>query len=225
MSSPATVSGRARAPRRERRKEARPGELLEAALDLFVEKGFAATRMDEVAARAGVSKGTVFLYFPSKVELFKAVVRQNISGRFQEWNAELGSFTGSSADLLRHAVLSWWERVGATRAAGISKLMMSEGGNFPEIAEFFQQEVVEPGHAILGRVICRGIDSGEFRPVNVDHAVLGLVSTMIYLALSQHSASLCMKDRMTLDPVAYLHDQTDLVVRGLAAGGPAGARP
>jgi AcrR family transcriptional regulator len=76
------------APKRERRKEARPGELLVAALDLFVEKGFAATRMEEVALRAGVSKGTVFLYFPSKLDLFKAVVRENISGRFQELDAE-----------------------------------------------------------------------------------------------------------------------------------------
>jgi hypothetical protein len=88
-------------PKRERRKEARPGELLEAALDLFVEKGFAATRVDEVAARAGVSKGTLFLYFPSKEELFKAVVRENIvaglpNGRWS-W-----TFEGSTDDLLRY---------------------------------------------------------------------------------------------------------------------------
>ena len=76
--------------RRERRKEARPGELLDAALDLFVEKGYAATRVEEVAARAGVSKGTLFLYFPSKEELFKAVVRENIVGRFAEWRNEIG---------------------------------------------------------------------------------------------------------------------------------------
>src|SRR5574343_1561719 len=75
--------------KRERRKEARPGELLDAALDLFVEKGFAATRVEEVAAKAGVSKGTLFLYFPSQDELFKAVVRENIAGRFAEWRNEL----------------------------------------------------------------------------------------------------------------------------------------
>ena len=87
----------AQAARRERRKEARPGELLDAALDLFVEKGFAATRSEEVAARAGVSKGTLFLYFPSKEELFKAVVRENISGRFAEWNEEFETFEGTHA--------------------------------------------------------------------------------------------------------------------------------
>ena len=81
--------------KRERRKEARPGELLDAALNLFVEKGFAATRVEEVAARAGVSKGTLFLYFQSKEELFKAVVRENLSGRFKEWGEEFETFEGT----------------------------------------------------------------------------------------------------------------------------------
>src|SRR5438045_1912432 len=98
--------------KRERRKQARPGELLDAALDLFVEKGFAATRAEEVAARAGVSKGTLFLYFPSKEELFKAVVRENISGRFTEWNDEFGAFEGSTGEMLRYCYKIWWERIG-----------------------------------------------------------------------------------------------------------------
>ena len=221
---PSPIPANDDAPRRERRKEARPGELLDAALDLFVEKGFAATRMEEVALRAGVSKGTVFLYFPSKVELFKAVVRENISGRFQEWQAEFEHFEGSSAERLRHAMLGWWQRVGATRASGISKLMMSEGSNFPEIAEFFFQEVVQPGNAILSRVIERGIARGEFRPVHIDHAVHGVVSTMFFLALSKHSACLAPKEGMNLDPMAFLAEQADIVARGLSASPtPAGA--
>ena len=86
--------------KRERRKEARPGELLDAALDLFVEKGFAATRAEEVAARAGVSKGTLFLYFQSKEDLFKAVVRENISGHFKEWNDTFDNFTGTTSEMV-----------------------------------------------------------------------------------------------------------------------------
>ena len=108
--------------KRERRKEARPGELIEAALELFVEKGFAATRVDEVAARAGVSKGTLFLYFPSKEELFKAAVRENIAGRFAEWTLELDAFEGSTDDLLRYCYKVWWERIGNTKTSGITKL-------------------------------------------------------------------------------------------------------
>ena len=148
--------------KRERRKDARPGELLAAALELFVEKGFAATRAEEVAKLAGVSKGTLFLYFSSKEELFKAVVRENISGHFGEWATELDNYQGSSADLLRYCITSWWERIGSTKAAGITKLMMSEAGNFPELLRFYQEEVIEPGNTLIERVLQSGIDKGEF---------------------------------------------------------------
>jgi len=119
--------------KRERRKEARPGELLEAALDLFVEKGFAATRSEEVAARAGVSKGTLFLYFPSKEELFKAVVIENLAGRFTEWNKEFDEYEGSTSDMLRYCMRVWWERVGSTKAsrAGLSCGSVSTEGLRP----------------------------------------------------------------------------------------------
>ncbi len=145
MTTEALTNATESAPKRERRKEARPGELLDAALDLFVEKGFSATRADEVAARAGVSKGTLFLYFQSKEDLFKAVVRENIANKFPTWQEEFVSFEGSSADMLRYAMTSWWERIGKTRASGITKLVMSEAQNFPEIAEFYQEEVIKPG--------------------------------------------------------------------------------
>src|SRR5258706_11951793 len=153
--------------KRERRKEARPGELLDAALDLFVEKGFAATRAEEVAARAGVSKGTLFLYFPSKEELFKAVVRENISGRFQEWNQEFETFEGSGADMVRYCMKVWWERVGASRASGITKLIISEARNFPDLAAFYQREVIKPGQDLVRRILQHGVDNGEFQVLDM----------------------------------------------------------
>ena len=99
-------------PKRERRKQHRPGELLEAALDLFVEKGFAATKSEEVAAKAGVSKGTLFLYFPSKEELFKAVVRENVVKTVKEGALEVANFKGSCAELLKTLMLEWWRNQG-----------------------------------------------------------------------------------------------------------------
>ena len=201
--------------KRERRKEARPGELLEAALDLFVDKGFAATRAEEVAARAGVSKGTLFLYFPSKEELFKAVVIENLAGRFTEWNAEFEVFEGSTSDMLRYCMRIWWERVGSTKASGLTKLMLSEGGNFPELAEFYRQEVVRPGHALLRRIIRRGIDSGEFAPVDVDHAIYAVIAPMMFLMLWKHSAVICVDDQAEIDPEKYLAIQAETVLHGL----------
>lgn len=206
--------------KRERRKDARPGELLAAALELFVEKGFAATRAEEVTTRAGVSKGTLFLYFASKEDLFKAVVRENISGRFAEWSAEMDSFEGSSAELLRCCILGWWERIGATKAGGISKLMMSEAGNFPELASFYQEEVVKPGNLLIRRVLQRGIDSGEFRPIDLDYGVYLVLAPMMFLPMWRHSASHCPPSPAGLEPLRYLDTQIDNLLRGLGSKAP-----
>jgi len=217
MSLPKLIGERVHAApaRRGRRKEARPGELLDAALELFVEKGFAATRAEEVAARAGVSKGTLFLYFPSKEELFKAVVRENISGRFTEWNEEFLTFQGSSADMVRYCMKVWWERIGATRASGITKLMVSEAQNFPELAAFYQQEVVRPGQALIRRILQRGIDRGEFRPLDVEYAAFSIVAPMFFLLMMKHSLGACMPQDYPLDPERYVKAQAETILRGL----------
>jgi AcrR family transcriptional regulator len=117
-------------PSRQRRKEARPAELIAAALDLFVERGFAATRLDEVAARAGVSKGTLYLYFASKEELFKAVIQQGILPVLDHGEEMLTKHQGDARSLLESMLITWWGMVGATHLAGITKLMISEAGNF-----------------------------------------------------------------------------------------------
>lgn len=202
--------------KRERRKEARPGELLAAALGLFVEKGYAATRVEEVAQRAGVSKGTLFLYFSSKEELFKAVVRENISGRFAEWAKELEQYEGSSAELVRYCMHSWWERVGSTQASGISKLMMSEAGNFPELARFYQTEVIQPGDDLIRRILQRGIDRGEFRPMDITYGVYSVLAPMLFLAMWKHSLGTCGDARVTLDPEKYIDSQLNTILHGMS---------
>jgi TetR/AcrR family transcriptional regulator len=202
-------------PKRERRKEARPGELLAAALALFVEKGYAATRSEEVARRAGVSKGTLFLYFASKEELFKAVVRENIVGRFAEWEVEFETHTGSTPELLRYALMMWWERIGKTPAAGITKLMMSEAVNFPELAAFYQQEVIEPGHELIRRILQRGVDRGEFRPLPLDYAVYSLIAPMIFLLMWKHSMAPCCPPSQQIEPVGFIDSQIELILRGM----------
>lgn len=201
--------------KRERRKQARPGELLDAALALFVEKGFAATRVEEVAARAGVSKGTLFLYFQSKEELFKAVVHENLAGRFVEWNEEFERFEGDSADMLRACLTAWWERIGATPASGITKLMISEAQNFPELASFYQREVMEPGKALIRRILQRGVDRGEFRVDDMDYAIYSVIAPMIFLMMNKHSLGTCVPATEPLDPHRFVAMQTGILLQGL----------
>jgi TetR/AcrR family transcriptional regulator len=201
--------------RRSRRKQARPGELLAAALDLFVEKGFAATRAEEVAQRAGVSKGTLFLYFPTKEDLFKAVVRENIAGKVNEGFDELYKFTGPTAELLPFMMHLWWERFGSTKASGITKLMMSEATNFPELTEFYYNEVIEPNHRLIQGMIQRGIDSGEFREVDMHYAIYAISAPLIHLVTWKHSMGCCVGYKQQIDPERYITVQAEMVVQGL----------
>jgi AcrR family transcriptional regulator len=199
---------------RQRRKQARPQELLDAALELFVEKGFAATRAEEVAHRAGVSKGTLYLYYPSKEELFKAVIGQSLGSRIAETAQQVDAWRGAMAPLLEGLLVQWWQRVYASPASGTFKIMVSEIRNFPEIADFYVRNVIEPGSALIGRIVQQGIDSGEFRRVDVESVVNSLVLPMVMLCVHKHGLAACSAHQ--IDGHRFIAEHVALVVRGLA---------
>jgi AcrR family transcriptional regulator len=208
---------------RRRRKEARPQELLEAALVLFVQKGFAATRAEEVAAQAGVSKGTLYLYYPSKEELLKAVIAHYLSARIAEGAARAAGFAGTATALLRGILIDWWTQLYDSPAAGVFKLVITEVRNFPEIAEFYHREVVERAHDLLGGVLRQGIAQGEFRDVDVDHAVHSLVLPLVMICLHRHSLGACTPVDWHLDGRAFIAQHVHLVLTGLSLNPPADA--
>ncbi|WP_260673476.1 TetR/AcrR family transcriptional regulator [Comamonas aquatica] len=205
---------------RSRRKEARPAELLEAATRLFVEKGYAATKVEEVAALAQVSKGTLFLYYPSKQALLKAVVRENIAGRFAEWQAELEAFAGTTPELVRYAFQVWQERIGDTYAGGICKLMASECCNFPELASFYLEEVVEPGNALVRRILERGVARGELRPLDLDAAIHLITTPMFAYIHWRHSIGMLYPQSLGVSAPLYFQTHVDNLLRGLSATAP-----
>lgn len=200
---------------RRRRKDARPQELLDAALELFVEKGFAATKAEEVATRAGVSKGTLYLYYPSKEDLLKAAIAQNLSDRIAAGAAEAAAFPGTPGQLLRHILVRWWTHVYDSPASAVFKLVITEVRNFPDIAQHYVDEVVEPAEALLGGIIQRGIDSGEFRPVDIGVAVHSLVLPMIMVCLHKHSLGACAAAHH-IDGRDFIRQHVELVLNGLA---------
>lgn len=204
-------------PRWTRRKEARPEEITAAALELFVERGYAATRLEDVAARAGISKGTLYLYFANKEELFKSVVREALVARMVEFRGQIAQFQGSTFELLRLVVKGWWEKIGSTRISGIPKLILSEARNFPEIAEFYVAEVVRPGRETVMQVIRRGIERGEFRDVDVESTANLLVAPMLLISLWRNSLECCSEDR--IDPAALMGAHVEMLSRGLARNG------
>jgi AcrR family transcriptional regulator len=208
---------------RQRRKEARPQELLAAALELFVERGFKATRSEDVAARAGVSKGTLYLYYPSKEELLKAVVRDNLSSLITEAADIVGSFEGNTQQLLGALLHTWWERIGDSPASGIFKVILTEMGNFPDFASFYVDEVITPGRALFTRVLQRGIDAGELRPINLFETVHLLIFPMLMMCLHRHSLGPCQVPIRELDPHRFIDTQVDVVVNGARRSEPVAA--
>jgi len=204
-------------PRWERRKEARPQELLSAAVELFVERGFASTRLEDVAKRAGVSKGTLYLYYTNKEDLFKAVVRQSIVPMLGQAEVSVAEFEGHSADLLRSVILSWWHSVGATKASGISKLIFAEADNFPELARFYQTEVMSRGMRMISSMLERGVQRGEFRAIDIPQTTQVLIAPMLMLSTWKHTIAPC--ERCDLHPEAFLDAFLDITLNGLVPAG------
>ena len=202
-------------PLRQRRKQERPQELLDSALALFAHHGFAATRIEAVALRAGVSKGTLYLYYPSKEELFKAVVRQKLSALIAKGEELVGSFEGSTADLLQVLLTTWWDKVGATAAAGLHKIVFAEVHNFPELAAFYDAEVLRPADRLFSATLRRGVERGEFRALPEHEVAFALMAPLIFMTLCQHSPMASRRGARAVTPQALIRTHLDLVLHGL----------
>jgi len=166
-----------------RRKDARPPEILDAALAVFAQKGFAATRLDDVAAKAGITKGTIYLYFDSKQALFEALARQSVGAQIDQVTAQLAAFPGSSADLLRFVLTTMGRFAMTSDRVVLPRLVLAEAANFPQLAEFWRREVIERGLALMSGIIRRGIERGEFRKIEPQHAARLCVAPILIIVL------------------------------------------
>ena len=198
-----------------RRKDARPAEIVDAALAVFAEKGFSAARIDDVAARAGISKGTLYLYFTSKEELFKAVVRQALLPNLARVERLLAAHPGPAAERIALMIGQIGVLLQGTRIGVIPKLVIAEAGNFPELARFYHQEVIKRGLGLLGAEVERGIARGEFRPIDSGHGARLLVAPVLLAAIwkstfEPHAGA-------PLDAAAFLGVALDVLLRGLRA--------
>jgi AcrR family transcriptional regulator len=195
----------------QRRKEARPVELMDAALDIFVKKGFAATRLDDVAAKAGVSKGTIYLYFKNKEALFKAVVESGLKPAEEVLDelAEAAANRRRPAIELLHCYLHACRRILLeTRAGSLLRLLVAESGNFPEVLHWFQDAIVRRSRNVVTSIVETGIARGEFRPV-----VPGTVSDLFFSPLC-----LCAFGHVwgNFPPTErFLEEAFDVLIRGL----------
>lgn len=202
------------AKRWERRKNARPAEIVAAALQLFSDRGFAATRLEDVATVAGVSKGTVYLYFESKEQLFEAVVRESVAPNIARAEALVDGWDGPTPELLR-AFFAFIGEVLETPITGVMKLIVSEAGNFPQLARMYADLVLRRAFALMRRILQRGVERGEFRPIDVEATVPLVVSPVMLLGVWKHSFG--AHTDLALDRRRVLEAHCEVLMAGLTA--------
>ena len=203
-------------PRWRRRKDARPAEILDAALACFAENGFAATRLDDIAKRAGVTRGTLYLYFSSKEDLFKAMVSQVVVPEVTTREAVAAKSTGSIAGTVHGLMLSLVELVRNDRVSVMPKIVFSEARKFPELAKFYLNEVVRRNQKLVGSLLREGIKRGEFRDIDVDQAFFCVMSPILLTMLWRHSFG-NVKGAPKLEALCKTH--ADLLLHGLMKPG------
>ena len=201
-------------PRFKRRKEERPAEITTAAMELFAEKGYDATRVDEVARRAGVSKGLLYLYFKTKEELFKAVIRSFVIPRVDALSEKIESTDLSSTDFLRGPFLDFARSIPKSPVRILVRLLVSEGPKHPDLTAYYLEHVVAKGLDILKRIVERGIARGEFRRSALDEFPQLLVTPVLFSVLW----STIFGTQQPLDTDKLLGAHIDLVLSAISTG-------
>jgi len=213
--------GRSRTPGNEgearwrRRKDARPQEILAAALSVFAERGFAAARMDDIAARARVSKGTIYLYFESKEAVFRALIQETLAKRVSDLAAFVRDHRGPVAPLLRELLLRLGHMVSTSDLVVLPKMVIAEAGNFPDLARIYREEVVERGLALFGGLLQLGMERGEFRKMPVQHAVRLCIAPLLLAAIWR--TTFAPLDSTPYDYAGLVEAHVSTLLRGLQA--------
>jgi AcrR family transcriptional regulator len=191
----------------------RPAEIIDAALALFVEKGFAATRLDDVALRAGLSKAAIYLYFEDKTALFQGVVHQAVAANLGTVEAMLKAHRGPVAELLPRILEFMAGRIDQSPIAAVAKLVISESRAFPEIGRFYLKEVIGRGLPLLEGLIVRGMEQGEFRLVDPAMTVRSIVGAMLLAGIWRTVFEPIGADKLDIKALARHH--ADLMLHAL----------
>jgi AcrR family transcriptional regulator len=197
-----------------RRKEQRHEEIVEAALEEFAVKGYAETRLDDVASRAGISKGLVYVYFKTKEELFKAVIRSFIIPRVDALIREVERSRRSSEEMLRGPLLSFMKEFAKSRKRIVVRLLIAEGPKHPDLLDFYHREVISRGMRLVRLIVTRGVTSGEFRPSPYQDFPQLFVAPMLLAMIWQ----MLFARHQALDIDRYLDAHIAIVLQTLKSG-------
>jgi len=198
-------------PRFSRRKEDRPAEITAAAIEVFAEKGYDGTRVDDVARRAGISKGLFYLYFKTKEELFKAVIKSFIAPKINALKSEVESSDLSAEEFLRGPFLDFAKQIPKSPVKVLVRLMVAEGPKHPDLTAYYWDNVVSQGLAALGLVIEKGVRDGEFRHSALDEYPHLLLSPVMFSVIW----SIVFQSTQVLDTDKMLDAHIDIILSAI----------
>ena len=212
-SSPEATAGEAPDPKWRRRKDARPEELITAALQLFAEQGFTRTNLRDVAKKAGVSKATVYLYFKNKEDLLLAAVQKSVVPILDFGDDYEIDSDAPAAEMIRTLVHRWVDEFEARSAAGLPRLVAAEASQFPELGQLYVDAVLQRARRLFQRILKRGIRAGEFRAIDVREVVHVLLAPLLQAQI--HAASLGPHDPSFPDVHVFLDLHVDLFLAAI----------
>jgi AcrR family transcriptional regulator len=199
---------------RRRRKAERPGEILDAAFEAFADRGFAATRLEDVAARAGVTKGTIYVYFATKEKLFEEMVRSHSAGLLADADAVFAGSEGASEDKLRALLQFFYSHIVADRRGReILRFMVAEGKHFPQLVAEHYRDFVTPMLGMVQALLEEGVKAGRFRADLNPETVRVVIAPTVFLAMNR----LIHGDASPVDEQAYFAAHVELALNGLLA--------
>jgi len=199
---------------RRRRKAERPQEILEAAFSEFSRNGYATTTLDRIAQRAGVTKGTIYVYFENKEHLFISMVHEAMKATLDTIHEMFERHEGSTADLLRAQFSFIYQHlVEDRRRREVLRMLIAEASRFPALADRYHEEIHRPCMELLQRAIQRGMDRGEIRRSPVTDCLLVIIAPIALVDVWM----MIFDDRHSLDLKTYFNAHIDLVLNGLLA--------
>jgi AcrR family transcriptional regulator len=201
------------APRRNRRKTARPAEIVKAATTCFIEAGYGGTKLEDVARKAGIAKGTIYLYFDTKQDLFEAVIRAEVGEVIDDISAMMASYAGPTDKLLRMVILRAYETIVKSNARFIMRIIVGEAQQFPELRQLYYESSIKHGNAAMAKVLQRGVERGEFRAGAATAHPQLIMSPCLTAAIW----SMTFADFDAIDMDSYIDGHIDLMLAGLRA--------
>lgn len=198
-------------PKPRRRKDARPGEIVAASITEFEQHGFHKANLNRIAQKAGISKGTIYLYFDSKEALFLAAIEEHVASVMGESEAEAAAVEGTTRDLLANLLRNMYARFVQGEAQALFRILLREGDRMPGVIQDYHAMTVQRGVTLLRKILDRGVARGEVRPGPVQNTPQVVIAPAVYFAVH----NMMFRDAQPLDFEAYFETHLDVLFQGV----------